>query len=131
MIGVLIACHKDMSENLLDTASFIIGQKPEKVATFSAELGYDTEKLKLELSLVIGELESGDGVLVLTDILGGTPTSLADDFLAQKNIEVITGVNLPMVIASINYRKEMSLKRLSKRIAKVGKRSIFSLREAM
>ena len=130
MIGILIACHKDMSENLLDTASFIVGYTPEKVLAFSAQLGVDREKLRLELSLAIGELDSGSGVLVLTDIVGGTPASLADDLLSKKQIEVVTGVNLPMVIASINYREEMVLRRLSKRILKVGKRSIFSLRDS-
>ena len=128
MIGIVIACHKEMSENLLNTVSYIMGSEPERVLAFSADLGMEKEGLKLKLSLAIGEVDSGDGVLVLTDIVGGTPSTLAEEFLPRKRIEVVTGVNLPMVLAAFNYREEMKLKRLSKMVMKTGKGSIFSLR---
>ena len=128
MIGIVIACHMEMADHLLETVSYVLGGRPEKVLAFSVELEADIEKMKLDLTLAIGEVDSGDGVLVLTDIIGGTPSALAKKFMQEKNIEVVTGVNLPMVLAAVNYRDGMSLARLSKMAVKAGKESIFSLK---
>jgi mannose/fructose/sorbose-specific phosphotransferase system IIA component len=127
MIGIVIACHLDMAKNLLETVSYVFGETPKNTHAVSIELSTQNEELKLQLALAINEVDSGDGVIVLTDIIGGTPSVIAREFLSKKNVEVVTGVNLPMVLATVNYREEMSLKRLSKMAVKAGKASILSL----
>jgi PTS system mannose-specific IIA component len=128
MIGIVIASHTDMAENILDTVSHIIGERPRQVVAFSTGLGVEQEEIRLGMALAIGEVDSGQGVLILTDISGGTPSALAAEHLAEKRIEVITGVNLPMVMGAIFSREEMTLKRLAKAVLRAGKGSIFSLR---
>jgi PTS system mannose-specific IIA component len=128
MIGIVIASHTDMAENILDTVSHIIGERPRQVVAFSTGLGVEQEEIRLGLALAIGEVDSGQGVLILTDISGGTPSALAAEHLAKKRIEVITGVNLPMVMGAVLSREEMTLKRLAKAVLRAGKGSIFSLR---
>ncbi|MBN2224699.1 MAG: PTS mannose transporter subunit IIC [Deltaproteobacteria bacterium] len=128
MIGIVIASHTDMAENILDTVEHIIGERPPKVVTFSTGLGVEKEEIKLGLSLAIGEVDSGDGVLVLTDISGGTPSVLLAEYPDEKKIEVITGVNLPMALEAVVSREGKTLKRLAKMAVKAGKVSIFSLK---
>ena len=128
MVGIVIACHLDMAKNILETASFMLGETPPQVNAFSVELGMEKEEMLLGLSLATGEVDQGDGVLVLTDIVGGTPAMLAHELLGKRHIEVVSGVNLPMVLAVINYRDGMTLKRLAKMAVKAGKESIFALK---
>jgi mannose/fructose-specific phosphotransferase system component IIA len=128
MVGIVIACHLDMAKNILDTASYMLGATPEQVNAFSVELGMEKEEMLLGLSLATGEVDQGDGVLVLTDIVGGTPAMLAHELLGKRHIEVVSGVNLPMVLAVVSYRDGMSLKRLAKMAIKAGKESIFALK---
>jgi PTS system mannose-specific IIA component len=128
MIGILIATHTDMADNILDTVAHIVGRRPPQVMAFSTGLGAEEEKLRMDLALAIGEVDSGDGVLILTDIIGGTPSTLASQYLAEKNIEVITGVNLPMVLEAVVSREGNSLKQLARMALRAGKGSIFSLK---
>ena len=128
MVGIVIACHLDMAKNIFETASFMLGETPEQVNTFSVELNMEKEEMLLGLSLATGEVDQGDGVLVLTDIVGGTPAMLANELLEKRHIEVVSGVNLPMVLAVVNYRDGMTLKRLAKMAVKAGKESIFAIR---
>lgn len=128
MIGIAIIGHTDMAENILDTVSHIIGERPRQVVAFSTGLGVEKEEIKLGLTLAIGEVDSGDGVLILTDISGGTPASLLDEYLDKKKIEVITGMNLPMALGAVLSRETMTLRRLAKMAVKAGKASIFSLK---
>lgn len=128
MVGIVIACHLDMAGNILETASFMLGERPQQVNAFSVELGMEKEEMLLGLSLATGEVDQGDGVLVLTDIVGGTPAMLANELLEKRHIEVVSGVNLPMVLAVVNYRDGMTLKRLAKMAVKAGKESIFAIR---
>jgi len=128
MIGIVIASHTDMAENILDTVEHIIGERPRQVVAFSTGLGVEKEEIKLGLTLAIGEVDSGDGVLILTDISGGTPSALAAEYLTEKKIEVLTGVNLPMAMGAIMSREGMTLRRLATAALRAGKGSIFSLR---
>jgi PTS system mannose-specific IIA component len=128
MVGIVIASHTSMAENILDTVAHIIGERPRQVVAFTTGLGAEREEMKLDLTLAIGEVDSGDGVLILTDISGGTPSALVSEYLTQKKIEVITGVNLPMALGAVLSREGMTLKRVAKMAVKAGKGSIFSLK---
>jgi PTS system mannose-specific IIA component len=97
MIGVIVVTHGQLAAELMNAAEMIVGELP-RFAAVSIGWHEDTEDARAEIEQAIGRVEQGDGVLILTDMFGGTPTNLAVTFLARDRVEVITGVNLPMLI---------------------------------
>ena len=97
MIGVIVVTHGQLAAELVNAAETIVGELP-RFAAVSIGWHEDTEDARTEIEQAIGRVEQGSGVLILTDMFGGTPTNLAVTFLAPNQVEVITGVNLPMLI---------------------------------
>ena len=96
MIGVVIATHGRLAEEALSAVQGIVGPMPRaRALAVSSEIPVDAAREAL--AGAIRELDEGDGVLVLTDMLGGTPANLALGFLGER-VEVVTGVNLPMLL---------------------------------
>ena len=77
----------------------------------------------------MAEVDDGDGVVILTDILGGTPTNLSLSFLKEKRVEVVTGVNVPMLLTLSSYQKGRSLEEICSLAKKSGRRSIILFKE--
>ena len=96
MVGLVVATHGHLGEELLRTAEGIVGALPLSRAV-SVSSGRPVEEARAELSEAIRAVDQGEGVLVLTDMFGGTPANLALTFLDGR-VEVLTGVNLPMVL---------------------------------
>jgi PTS system mannose-specific IIA component len=96
MVGLVVATHGSLAEALLETAARIVGPIPSCVAV-SVDAQTSVEEARARVADAIRGVEAGDGVLVLTDLLGGTPSNLALTFLDER-IEVVTGVNLPMLM---------------------------------
>ena len=82
------------------------------------------EVLRAKIAKGIKKVKSKDGVLILTDMFGGTPSNLSYSFLEEGHIEVISGVNLPILIQAVNTRKKMDLAKLAVKLEKFGKKSI-------
>ncbi|MGC9022820.1 MAG: PTS sugar transporter subunit IIA, partial [Dissulfurimicrobium sp.] len=97
MIGVVVAAHGQLARELLDTAVFIVG-KAEQIQAVSIDPERDVDELKSEIRKAIKDVDSGEGVLILTDMFGGTPSNITLAFLEENKIEVVTGANLPMLI---------------------------------
>jgi PTS system mannose-specific IIA component len=97
MIGVIVVTHGQLATELVNAAETIVGELP-RFAAVSIGWHEDTEDARAEIDQAIARVEQGSGVLILTDMFGGTPTNLAVTFLARDKVEVITGVNLPMLI---------------------------------
>ena len=97
MIGALIVTHGLLARELLDAAERIVG-RTEGIRAVS--MGWDDEvaDARKEIQAAIKDVDSGDGVLIFTDMFGGTPTNVSLAFLEQDKVEIITGVNLPMII---------------------------------
>src|SRR3989338_1283200 len=108
MIGVIVLTHGSLSESLIATLESIMGEQ-ERVAAITIYPSDDAEKKREELYEKINQLNMGKGVLILTDMFGGTPSNLAMSALGVKPIEVIAGVNLPMLIKFIENRKHCIL----------------------
>ncbi len=123
MIGLLIISHCDLGKEFLNAANFIVGQMKAADA-ISITQTTESEELLKAISKKIKELNSGQGVLVLTDMFGGTPSNLSLSFLKKESVEVLTGVNLPMVVAVAQDRDHVTLSELGERAEKAGKRSI-------
>ncbi|RPI77166.1 MAG: PTS sugar transporter [Desulfobacteraceae bacterium] len=119
MIGLLIVTHCDLGKELLHAAEFIVG-RIEAADTVAVTETTGSEKMHKEIEQKIKALNKGQGVLVLTDMFGGTPSNLSLSFLDEK-VEVLTGVNLPMVIAIVQNRQEYPLKEIAAKAQEAGK----------
>jgi PTS system mannose-specific IIA component len=123
MIGLLIITHSRLAKELLDAARFIIGSV-EAAECISIETSKDSKKLRNIIKNKLKSLDQGKGVLILVDMFGGTPSNLALSFLQKDSAEVVTGVNLPMVLAIAHNRKGKSLAQVADIAKSAGKRSI-------
>jgi PTS system mannose-specific IIA component len=123
MIGLLIVTHCDLGAELLNAAEFIVG-KVDKADTVAITETTGSEKLRKLIENKVTALNSGDGVIILTDMFGGTPSNLSLSFLKNEQIEVLTGVNLPMLIAIIQNRSDIKLSALAEKAQEAGKAGI-------
>ena len=123
MIGLLIISHCDLGKELLNAAELIVG-KMEAAAAISITQYTESEEVLKSISRTIKDLDQGQGVLVLTDMFGGTPSNLSLSFLEEKKVEVLTGVNLPMVVSVAQERDRVSLGELGEKAEQAGRRSI-------
>jgi PTS system mannose-specific IIA component len=123
MVGLLIITHCRLGEELLGAAEFILGSI-EASGYVLIDPSKDSDTVRDIISKKIQSLNRGKGVLVLTDMFGGTPSNLALSFLQQDMVEVVTGVNLPMVIAVAQNRGKNSLAQIAEIAKNAGYRSI-------
>lgn len=104
-VGVLIVTHGNIGESLLDTAIKTLGFCPLQTETLSAPPNADVDEIDALAETMCMRLDEGDGVLVLTDIYGATPSNVANRLMDHPAVSVISGVNLPMLIRVMNYPK--------------------------
>ncbi len=103
MIGVVIVTHAQYGEQLMEAAEGILG-KQDQCAALSVNVAKDMEKSVNEIHSTVKSVDSGDGVIVLTDMFGGTPSNLSLSLIGTGQLEVITGVNLPMFLKILEVR---------------------------
>lgn len=132
MIGVIVATHGGMASGINDAIEMICGPQ-EKFEIVSLKRGQDAESFGEEIANNIEKLNDGDGVVILVDLLGATPMNQsALNLFKCDNIEVLTGVNLPMVITSTMERECFdNIKDLVEKIKNDGKESVCSVRELL
>lgn len=124
MIGIVIITHGRLGEALIDVADCILGQRPEGVVSISININENVDNLRAKIIEGITKVNRNDGVLILTDMFGGTPSNLSYSFLEEGHLEVISGVNLPVLIKAVNTRKKMGISELALHIETFGKKSI-------
>ncbi len=124
MIGIVIVTHSQLGDALIEAAEFIIGKRPEALVSVSIDLSESADVLRAKIAEGIKTVRSEDGVLILTDMFGGTPSNLSYSFLEEGDIEVSSGVNLPILIQAVNIRKKMRLNKLAVKLEEFGKKSI-------
>jgi len=122
-IGGVIVSHGQVANELLTAAEAVVGDLSHITAV---SIGWhdDVEMAKAEIARSISQVSSGNGVLILTDMFGGTPTNIAAMFLKEGEVEIVTGVNLPMVIKVASNKKEIALHELAKEVEAQGRESI-------
>lgn len=123
MIGLLIITHSKLARELLEAAGFIVGSI-ETAECISIETTKDSKKLRNSIKQKLESLDQGNGVLILVDMFGGTPSNLALSFLQKDKVEVVTGVNLPMVLAIVHKREGKSLAEVADIAKSAGQRSV-------
>ena len=124
MIGIVIVTHCQLGEALIGAAEFIIGSRPASLESVSIDLNENAEKLRNKISQGIKNVEGQEGVLILTDMFGGTPSNLSYSFLEEGRIEVLSGVNLPILIQAASMREKLKLDDLAANLESFGKKSI-------
>lgn len=124
MIGILIVTHAKLGDALIEAAQFILGSQPETVAAVSIDLNENAEKLRKKIADGIKAVKGENGVLILTDMFGGSPSNLSYSFLEEGQVEVLSGVNLPILIKAIRSRQDLPLADLTRTVEEFGKKSI-------
>jgi PTS system mannose-specific IIA component len=130
MVGILVVSHGRLAEALISSVQFLVGNL-KRVKGISIWPRDRKEEVKDRIQKGIGEVDDGDGVVILTDILGGTPTNLSLSFLKDEKVEVVTGVNMPMLLTLSSYRKGRSLREIGQLLKKSGRRSIILAKEVL
>jgi PTS system mannose-specific IIA component len=124
MIGIVIVTHGELGKTLIETAECVLDAPMEATTSVSVDLRQNAEELREKISAGVKRVEQGDGVIILTDMFGGTPSNLSLSFLEEASIDVLTGVNLPIVIRAEKMRKETDLAELAQSVQAYGKESI-------
>lgn len=123
MVGILVITHRQLAQEFVATAELIVG-KMENCIGLSLDPELPVDDLRQQITKAMDEVNDGDGVIVLTDMFGGTPSNLSLSFLNQKGIEVVTGVNLPMLLKLAHSRENVKVDELARVIKDYGRRSI-------
>jgi PTS system mannose-specific IIA component len=123
MIGVVVVAHFNLAREMVAATELIVGKQErfEYVDIFPDE---DVEKIKKMVVDALKRVDSRDGILVLTDMFGGTPSNISLSFLEEGRVEVVTGVNLPMLIKLVTYRQNKTLSDLANFISQYGRKNI-------
>jgi PTS system mannose-specific IIA component len=124
MIGVVVVTHGQLATELLNATETIVGDLP-RFAAVSIGWHEDTQDARDEIAAAINRVQQGQGVLILTDMFGGTPSNLAMTFLGQQDVEVITGVNLPMLIKLAGLKGEDDLLAIAREMREHGRNAIW------
>ena len=130
MIGGLIVTHGRLAIELLNAAEAIVGEVQNITAV---PIGWydDVELASGTVEKAIGRVDTGAGVLILTDMFGGTPTNIASTFLDEGAIEVVTGVNLPMLIKLTQLGADVDLASAAKLVRENGQSNIYIASELL
>ena len=104
MIGILIIAHGSLGESLISCASHVLGKTPPQLACFAVGTNDDPTDLLPQAQIVLENLNTGKGVIVLSDMYGATPCNLVTKLLLPSHVEGVAGVNLPMLVRVLSYR---------------------------
>ena len=123
MIGGDIVSHGKLAEELLNALTIILG---EAVNIEAISIGWydDVEESKKKISKSLKSVEQKNGVVIFTDMFGGTASNLSFSFLRDNQVEIITGVNLPMLIKFVSLQRSNNLKEVAKKVVEQGKKNI-------
>ena len=129
MIGAVIATHGKLAEEMIRTAEAVVGPLEQVVPLSVVATSPD---MRGDLRAAIERVDQGDGVLLLTDLLGGSPTNLCVSFLNDRKVEVVTGVNLPMLLKLSGLRASgKPIAQIARDLVDAGQRAIGHVSDAM
>jgi PTS system mannose-specific IIA component len=129
-VGVVIVTHYHLGEEFLQALRLIVPDPP-KFQAVGIEPGQSVDQMRRAIDAALTAADQGHGVLVLTDMFGGTPSNISLSFLDDRRVEVVTGVNLPMLIKLATLREEKDLEELAGFVKDYGRRNISVAREIL
>jgi len=125
MIGIVLVTHGNLAEELLSAVKFVLSGEPViKMAGVSLDPNKEFDTFKKVIGKAIKSVDQGDGILLVTDMFGGTPSNVGLTFLDENKIEVISGVNLPMLLKLSTIKEDVSLQDAIKIAEKAGRDNI-------
>lgn len=123
MVGVVVVTHCQLAGELIAAAELIVGRL-KGFKGISIDPRIDPDEIREQIAEAIRKVDKGSGVLILTDMFGGTPSTISFSFLQDNRIEVVTGVNLPMLLKLSTYDRDMTLGELAEFIKSYGQKNI-------
>ena len=123
MIGLVVVTHGNLATEMISALEHVVGPQPE-VASVCIGPEDDMEERRAEIMERVEQVDSGEGVVVLTDMFGGTPSNLAISILDRANVEVIAGINLPMLVKLASVRKTEPLAQAVEAAQEAGRKYI-------
>jgi PTS system mannose-specific IIA component len=123
MIGVLIVTHRELAEALISVCDLIMGHQAG-MAAVSLDPSQAPEVSREQIKQGLSQVNNGNGIILLTDMLGGTPSNLSLAFLQEGKVEVVTGVNLPMLMKLAHLRESKDLKEVASALRQSGQQGI-------
>lgn len=129
-VGVVIVTHYRLGDEFLHALHLIVPDAPKFYAV-AIEPGQSSDQMRAAIDSALTATDQGDGVLVLTDMFGGTPSNISLSFLDDRRVEVVTGVNLPMLIKLATLREPQPLLGLATFVKDYGRRNISVAREIL
>jgi PTS system mannose-specific IIA component len=123
MIGGIIVSHGRLAEELLNALTIILGEAPN-IEAISIGWYDDVDDSKKKISQCLKRVDQKNGVIIFTDMFGGTPSNLSFSFLRDNQVEIITGINLPMLIKFVSLQRSNNLKDVAKKVVEQGKKNI-------
>lgn len=130
LVGGVVVTHGNFAAELVNAAETIVGDI-QHITAVSIGWHDDVDIAREEIGKAIKRVDAGAGVLVLTDMFGGTPTNLACTFLGEAQIEVVTGVNLPMIIKLADQQAGEALTVVARRVRDQGQKNIYLASEVL
>lgn len=132
MIRLIVMTHGEFGAYLVEAAEGIVGRQEEGLATIGISSRVTVDEVGARLKNTLEEFEGSEGTIIVTDMPGGTPCNISLPIVQnQKNIKVLSGVNLYMLVAAFNNRKSMSLEELSEKMISAGQRSIADIKKLL
>jgi PTS system mannose-specific IIA component len=131
MIKTIIVTHHTLADNLIETAEVIVGQS-ENLTAISISKNGDVESVRKQLVEMIKKFQKdGHQILILTDMFGGTPSNICLALYEPEKVEIVSGVNLPIVLKLASWLKEenQNLKEVAAKITECGRTNIFTAAE--
>ena len=123
MIGLVLVTHGRLAEEFISAMQHVVGPQ-DQVKAVCIGTEDDREMRRSEILSKVGEVDKGSGAIVLTDMFGGTPSNLAISIMDKAKVEIIAGINLPMLIKLASLRKDKSLKEAVEGAQDAGKKYI-------
>jgi PTS system mannose-specific IIA component len=126
MVGFLLLTHGTLGESLIHCVSHVMGDRPPQLGQIGVTVHDDPDAILEHAQDLVRQLDGGAGVLILTDIYGATPCNIACKLLAPPRVEGVAGVNLPMLVRALTYRRE-SLQRVVQKALSGGAEGVFQM----
>jgi PTS system mannose-specific IIA component len=130
MVGIVIVTHCKLADELVGAAELIVGKIPNCMAV-SIDPNDGIDEIGKKVENAIESVDRGEGILILTDLFGGTPSNVSLSFLQDKKVEVLSGVNLPMLLKLSTSRGDLDLRDVARMAKQAGKKNISLASEIM
>ena len=111
-VGLLLITHEGIASSLLETANKMLGSYSSEIKAIEVPLDAPIENIKAQAEKYINDMDRGEGILILTDLYGSTPSNIGCDLLETNNTRLVAGINLPMLVRVLNY-SELNLDELT------------------